>query len=117
MQKKLKAVLLGSVAGLINGLLGTGGGMITVPLLASLGLDPQKSHATSLAVIYPLTAMSAAVYLFRSQADPFSILPFLPAGIAGAIAGAFFLKKIRGIWLKKGFALLMIASALRLLLF
>ena len=45
---KKKGVLTagaGLAIGIINGLLGAGGGMIAVPLLQKLGLDRKQAHA------------------------------------------------------------------------
>ena len=36
----------GFLSGAVNGLLGAGGGMIAVPMLAKSGLEAKKSHAT-----------------------------------------------------------------------
>ena len=57
----------GSITGLLNGLFGSGGGMVAVPLLEHSGLEPAKAHATSIAVILPLTALSAGSYLFPAR--------------------------------------------------
>ena len=58
-----RAAVTGAACGLLNGLFGAGGGMAAVPLLKAGGLPQKKAHATSLAVILPLAAVSAAFYL------------------------------------------------------
>ena len=117
MKEKSKRFAAGMAAGFINGLLGTGGGMLAVPMLTAAGASVKESHATSLAVILPIMLVSAVVYLLNGSADFSAALPFLPWGAAGAVLGAAALRRVDSVWLQKGFAALMILSALRLLLF
>ena len=79
---------------MLNGLMGAGGGMVLVPLLEAGGLESKKSHATSLAVIVPLSVVSAWLYWQRGWLDLQSVFPYLPGGIAGAIAGAWLLSRL-----------------------
>jgi len=83
--KKLWYLAAGGAAGLINGFFGGGGGMILVPLLAGkCGLDQRRAFATSVAVIAPLCALSAGIYLFRGI---WSWPPPCPIWQAGSWAG------------------------------
>ncbi len=52
----------GFLSGAVNGLLGAGGGMIAVPMLAKWS-GSEKSHATSVAVILPICVFSSILYL------------------------------------------------------
>ena len=116
--KRLKQwlpVLTGLVTGLLNGLLGSGGGLVTVPMLRQCGLKPQECHATSIAVIFPLSALSAFLYLQEGRLELASALPYLPGGLAGALLGALLLPRIGTKLLRRIFALLMLWSGLRLL--
>ena len=65
LSQKALGWLGGGVTGLLNGLFGSGGGMVAVPLLEHGGLEPARAHATSIAVILPLTALSAELSVFR----------------------------------------------------
>ena len=67
LSQKALGWLGGGVTGLLNGLFGSGGGMVAVPLLEHGGLEPARAHATSIAVILPLTALSAGSYLFSGS--------------------------------------------------
>lgn len=82
------------ISGLINGLLGAGGGMVTVPALEKTGLKAEKAHATALAIMLPLSALSAAVYIFTGRADVVAALKYMPAGVLGALFGAWLLPRI-----------------------
>ena len=82
MHKKWWGTLGGFGAGVINGLLGAGGGMVVVPLLSALGVRGKKSHATALMVIVPLSLVSAILYLDGCPAlaagQPVRGLPWQP---------------------------------------
>lgn len=94
MNDKFKAAVIGGAAGIINGFIGSGGGMLLVPLFTSwLKLDSKKAFATSLAVTLPLSLVSGAVYLITGSFDFQAALPYLIGGLAGGfIAGKLFKK-------------------------
>lgn len=114
--KKLLISLGGLAVGLINGMLGAGGGMLAVPLLRRWGVSQQEAHASSLAVIFPLSLFSAVLYLSAGRVTPADAAVYLPGGLVGAVAGAFLLRKIPDRWLRRIFALFMIWAGVRLLL-
>ena len=108
---------IGSIGvGLINGLLGAGGGMLAVPLLEKQGLSPRQSHATSIAVILPLSIFSAVLYYTSGRVQISDAMPYIPFGIIGALIGAWLLPRISGTLLKRIFGIFMIWAAVRLLL-
>lgn len=106
----------GSTVGFINGLLGAGGGMLAVPLLKKLGLETKESHATSIAVILPLSLFSCILYLTSGRVTLGDALPYIPFGIIGALIGAWLMPRISTILLRRIFGGFMIWAAIRLLL-
>ncbi|WP_040197860.1 sulfite exporter TauE/SafE family protein [Candidatus Soleaferrea massiliensis] len=108
--------LIGFFGGILNGLFGAGGGMVVVPFLEKTGLEPQKSHATSISIILPLSIFSVVLYLMGGRFSIQDALIFLPSGLVGAAVGAFLLPKIPNKWLRKIFAVLIVISSIRLLL-
>jgi iron complex transport system substrate-binding protein len=60
---------IGFLVGVLNGFLGAGGGMLAVPLLKKQGLAQKQAHATAIAVIFPLTLVSAAVYVLGGKVN------------------------------------------------
>ena len=80
------------------------------------GLDQRRAFATSVAVILPLCALSAAVYLLRGGLDLSAALPYLIGGTVGGWAGGRLFKGVRLPWLKRGFGALLIWGGLRCLL-
>lgn len=110
----LRAALSGAAAGLINGFFGGGGGMLLVPLLSRwLKLGDQKAFATSVAVILPLCALSSAIYLFRDSLELSAALPYLLGGAAGGVLGGKLFKNVNMLWLRRGFALLILYAGIR----
>lgn len=117
-KKWLRPALAGGAAGLVNGFFGGGGGMVLVPLLVLwCGLDQRKAFATSVAVILPLCALSAAIYLFRGGVDFTAALPYLAGGLLGGLLGGKLFKRLNMVWLRRLFALLLLYGGVRALFF
>ena len=113
-----RPALAGAAAGLVNGFFGGGGGMVLVPLLAGwCGLGQRKAFATSVAVIMPLCALSAGIYLFREGVDLAAALPYLLGGLIGGFAGGRLFKRLNMGWLRRLFALLLLYGGVRALFF
>lgn len=112
-------ILLGLAAGVIGGMLGVGGGILMVPMLIWIaGLPDKQAKTWSLAVMIPM-ALAATLRNVAHQ-DQVGKLDLLPVGImaiaaiAGAYFGAKFLKDFSGVTLKRLFAVLMFASAIKM---
>ena len=116
-KKNLRSSILGGAAGLVNGLLGSGGGTLLVPFMErALKVEEHKAHATAIAVILPLCAVSAFFYIQKGAVD-WSIFWWVAlGGVAGGFIGAKWLKKISGKWLHLIFGGFMIAAAVRMIL-
>ncbi len=115
MKKGLKFVF-GFLIGLINSLLGACGGILTVAALKKSGETPQKAHANAIAVILPITIVSAIYYLYKGHVTLQESLVFIPGGFLGAIAGGIILPKIPERVLKKVFACFVIWAGIRMIL-
>ena len=114
-KKNRWAAVGGAAAGLINGLLGSAGGLLAVPTLRRSGLDTKESHATSVAIILPVSIASAALYLSNGAFSPADALPYLPGGLAGAFCGGLLLPHIPSHILRRVFGLFMLWAAVRLI--
>ena len=90
--------------------------MIVVPFLEKADVEPQKAHATSLAIILPLSIVSSFLYYRYGNFNIIEALKYIPGGIIGAIVGAVLLKKIPNIMLKKTFGIIIIIAGVRLFL-
>ncbi len=105
----------GTLCGFLNGFFGSGGGVIAVPILEKEGCAPNEAHATSVALIFLLSLMTALFYGFSGGLDFAGAWRYIPWGVAGALTGAFFLKKIKAQWLKRLFGGVVTAAAVRML--
>lgn len=102
----------GAAAGLVNGFFGGGGGMVLVPLLVSrCKLERRKAFACSVAIIFPLCALSAVIYYWRGNLDLLAALPYLAGGLLGGWLGGRVFQKVPVRWLKRVFALLILYGA------
>ncbi len=114
---KLRYALAGAAAGIANGFFGGGGGSVLVPVLTGVcGMEQRRAFATAVAVILPLCALSAGVYLLRGELDLLAAAPYLLGGAAGGWIGGKIFKGVRVSWLKRGFGLLLIYGGVRNLL-
>lgn len=110
----VRAALSGGTAGLINGFFGGGGGMLLVPLLSRWSkLGDRRAFATSVAIILPLCVLSSAIYLFRGGLEVSSALPYLLGGALGGILGGKLFKNLNMLWLRRGFALLILYAGVK----
>ena len=113
-KQTLLFLAIGTGAGLLNGFFGAGGGTLLVPALEWLGLDSKKAHATSIAVILPLSVVSALFYMGQISVPWQQALWYIPGGIVGALIGTKLLPRISNQLLHKIFGAIIIASAVRL---
>jgi uncharacterized membrane protein YfcA len=98
---RLPAALGGSfVAGNMSGLLGVGGGIVTVPLVhVVMGAPMQVAVATSNFMIGITAAAGAYAYLFRGDIDPRQAAPMVVGTAVGAALGATLGSRVRATWL------------------
>lgn len=110
-------LLCGGLIGFVNGFFGGGGGMICVPLLEKvLQLQNKYSHATAIAVILPISFVSACVYCLSGNLQT---VPFLTVGsgvLLGGIVGSFALKFLPSKVVRVIFVLIMLAGGIRLII-
>lgn len=99
----------GSVgAGAVSGLLGVGGGIVTVPLIhLVMGAPMRISTATSNYMIGITAAAGAYAYLFRGDLDMRAAAPMVLGVVAGAALAARLGANVRASWLIVLFALVM----------
>lgn len=114
--KKTIGAVLGFMIGLINIIAGSCGGIAAVESLKLEKIDKTKSHATAVAVILPLTTVSAAMYLMKGNVKASDSLIYLLPGLLGSALGAFLLPKVPKKILAKTFSLFIIYAGIRMML-
>jgi uncharacterized protein len=112
-----KLVGIGLVAGFFSALFGVGGGIVIVPLLVLLlAFDQRRASATSLAAILVSSVAGAVTYAFHGEVKPgAAALVGIPA-VIGVLAGTALQQRVPVQKLSYGFALLLAAVGVRLLL-
>ena len=109
-------VVLAVFVGISLGLLGGGGSILTVPLLAYVaGMDAKQAIATSLLVVGTTSAVAAVSHARAGRVQWRTGLVFGVAGMAGAYGGGLLARFIPGSVLLIGFAVMMIATAIAML--
>ena len=107
---------LALLVGVSLGLLGGGGSILTVPLLAYVaGMDAKQAIATSLLVVGTTSAVAAVSHARAGRVQWRTGLIFGAAGMAGAYGGGLLARYIPGSVLLIGFAVMMIATAVAML--
>ncbi len=85
--KILKYPLIASVAGILGGLLGIGGGMIVSPLLIELGVIPTVAAATSAMAVMITSSSAMLQFLLLGFLQWDYTLFFMCIGILGTYVG------------------------------
>ena len=112
----MRLVAIGLAAGVFSAFFGVGGGIIAVPLLILLvSLTEREATATSLGAIVLTAAAGVVVFSLRGEVDVgYAALVGLPATV-GALAGTAWQQRVRESILTYGFAVLLVAIGISLL--
>ncbi len=118
----MPAQLLGSIilagfgAGLLSGLMGVGGGTITIPaLVLLLGISQHAAQGISLAIIIPTAMIGAYGYFMRGYVDMRRVYLIAGGAIPGAVLGSWVACSISSGSLRQIFGGFVIIVALRVL--
>jgi len=109
-------IFIGLVAGFINGLFGTGAGMIILPGLISLfNMDSKVARGTTLFILVVISLVTSVFYV-KNLTDYMALWYIISGGILGGVIGSKFSKIISGRVLKIILGIMMIVSGIRILL-
>ena len=110
------AAVGGLVIGVISGLIGIGGGALIVPMLVyGFGLSQQKAQGTSLAVLIPPIGLLAVLQYYRAgNVDVKLAVIIALAMLVGGYFGGQWATELPPAYLRKGFALLLVAIAAKM---
>ena len=109
--------LVGFLAGLMSGLLGISGGILNVPLFHTyVGIPMRYAIGTSSLALF-FTALAGAIAHYRlGQVDLHTAFLLAPGIILGAHLGAISAHRTRPATLRRVFAFLLVAVAIRMVL-
>jgi len=100
----------------MSGLFGVGGGIVMVPLLATLaGLDHRRAAATSLAAIVPTSLAASIGYATGGAIDLLAAVLVGVGGIVGSQIGSRLLRRLPVSWLRWLFLALLVVVGVRML--
>ena len=105
----IKKRIFSFIAGLLNGFLGTGGG---IPLYFAFAKETTDKRAYATASVGVLLLSLQTLFLYRgAAATPEAISPFLPfLAVAGGTLGALLLGRVNTRILRFAFSILLLAS-------
>lgn len=110
----------GFAAGLINGLLGAGGGIILVFAISYFCRhtlsDSRDVYANALVVTLVLTLTSTVLYILGGNAPPSDLSAIVLPAAAGGLAGGLLLGRISSNALRLLFAVLLVISGIIMIL-
>lgn len=108
---------IGLVSGFFSALFGVGGGIVIVPLLVVLlHFGQRPASGTSLSAILVSAAAGAVTYAFHGDVKPGAALLVGVPAVIGVLCGTAVQQRIPVDKLVYGFALLLVAVSVRLLL-
>lgn len=115
-KKQLGISIAGACAGIINGLLGAGGGMVLVPLLTKLtDLQDEEVFPASVSIILPICLVSL-VFAWQTGAPTWNTaLPYLLGSTVGGVVAGILGKRIPVKWLHRILGILILWGGVRYL--
>jgi uncharacterized membrane protein YfcA len=110
-------ILIGLVAGVFSGLMGIGGAIIMIPaLIYFLQMDQQSAQGTSIAIMLPPVGLLAAYNYYKAGALNIKYAAIIAvAFFIGGYVGSRFAISLPQESLRKAFAFVLIAIAIRML--
>lgn len=115
-KEKTGFLLAGTGAGIVNGLFGTGGGMILVPLLTKLtDIADRQVFPTSVSIILPICFVSLFGSEKMTDLHFSTVLPYLIGSAIGGILCGFWGRKIPTLWLHRFLGILILWGGVRYL--
>lgn len=110
------------MSGILNGFVGTGGGIILYFVLKFLNkretdknTDMKDIMASVISVVIPMSIVSSVIYMAKGNIIYGELPKYLPAALVGGVAGAFLLDKLKFKFVKKLFAAMIIYAGISMI--
>ena len=103
-------IAIGTVAGLLSGVFGIGGGVIIVPaLMYGLGFSQHRATGTSLAILLPPIGLAAVLEYYRNgNVDVRAAVVIAVSVLVAGGVGAVIANKIAGPYLRLAFGVFVV---------
>jgi len=114
---RLRAAGLGLLAGVMNGLIALGGGVLITPLLVVAGVNSQIAVGTSLAAVTMLSCIGFTAHYLLGGIS-LGLVPIVAAVVgaaAGTVLGSKILARLTPHWMLILFSIIQILVAIRLI--
>lgn len=111
-----KEIMIGLACGLLNGMFGSGGGTVVVPMMEKLlHFSPAKSHPTTILIVLLISLSSSFFYVSKGYFDLRLWFYVSVGGVLGGFVGAKILSKISKKWLKIIFGVVILFGAYKMI--
>jgi hypothetical protein len=112
------AIAVGLVAGVISGVLGVGGGTISIPaMVLLLGVEQHTAQGVSLAAMMFTALVGAFVHYRQGNVKLNAVFLIIPSAVAFSFLGAWAAGHVTAEWLTRAFAVFLLLIGCRMLLF
>lgn len=109
---------VGLVAGVISGMLGVGGGTISIPaMVLLLGVEQHTAQGVSLAAMMFTALVGAFIHYRQGNVKLRTALLIAPSAAAFSYLGAWAAGQVTAEWLARAFAIFLLLIGCRMLLF
>lgn len=106
-----------SLAGLLSGMLGVGGGFLKVPTLTMAMQVPNKAAAATSNFMVGITAVaSLTIYLARGFVEPAVVVPVVLGVVVGALVTSRVTNLVPGVVVQRVLAVILVVIAIQMLL-
>ena len=112
------ALIVGSIAGLISGMLGVGGGTISIPaMVLLLGVEQHTAQGVSLGAMLFTALVGAFIHYRQGNVKLSTVLLIAPSAVAFSLLGAWAADQVSAEWLTRVFAIFLLIIGFRMLLY
>jgi uncharacterized protein len=112
------ALAVGLVAGVISGVLGVGGGTVTIPaMVLLLGVEQHTAQGVSLAAMMFTALVGAFIHYKQGNVKLSAVSWIIPSAVAFSYLGAWAAGQVTAEWLTRVFAVFLLLIGCRMLLF
>ena len=111
------ALVTGLASGVLGGMLGIGGGLVSIPaMVLLLGTSQHMAQGVGLSVIVLTAAVGASVHYRQGMVRTATVLWIAPSAAAFSALGVWASGLVTSQWLARAFAIFLLLIGIRMLL-